>query len=93
MTAFQDWIVAGSGIVTLCDFFGVKIKTQEFFNDLSKSSDGLYKFKMEPEDPSNFKKAVLLCSKKDCINFARLFSTKPENWFEQEKNWLSNFKA
>ena len=93
MTSFQDWIVAGSGIVTLCDFFGVKIKAQEFFNDLSKSSDGLYDFKMETGDPECFKEAVLRCSKKDCINFARLFSTKPEKWFEQGPDWLSNFKA
>lgn len=82
--AYAYQIVLATPLVELCDYLKIDIDTDPTPNHWWPACDPDLHFE------EDFKQAVLMCSKKDCQNFARLFSKKPEKWFEEE-NWLDNF--
>jgi len=74
-------------LVEICDLLNIKIKPDKTPNDWW--SGGIPDAMFE----TDFKEAVFMCSKKDCKNFARLFSKKPIDWFikPKEENWWKLF--
>lgn len=80
---FQDreehWITGGSELVKLCDFFGIKVK----HIDKSPAEWNI--------DEQDFACLAQEATKEDCKNFARLFSKKPESWFDGSQ-WILQFK-
>lgn len=74
--SYKHLIVGASNVVKFCDFLGIKIKTKKSPNRLSVAGHPFFE--------EDFEEAFLSSSKEDRNNFARLFSTKPKNWF---KHW------
>lgn len=69
--SYKYLIVSGSKMVKLHDFLGVKIKTMNSPRHLGG----------HPFFHEDFPEALELCSEEERINFARLFSETPEEWF------------
>jgi hypothetical protein len=80
---YSEQIELTTPFVELCDFLQIEIK--KYATPTNSGWSGAINFE------EDLKEAICNSSKQGCKNFARFFSKKPQDWFEEEKDWKSQF--